>query len=81
MNTYQFYIEYDGRKTVSHAYEMPIETIIADVIDHAVNKFAAKNKLKNVKVDHLDEGDYRVFLEKRNVLGKARELVYFVREG
>ncbi|MDN3954737.1 hypothetical protein [Sporolactobacillus laevolacticus] len=81
MNTYQFYIEYDGRKTVSHAYEMPIETIIADVIDHAVNKFAVKNKLKNVKVDHLDEGDYRVFLEKRNVLGKARELVYFVCEG
>ncbi|EST12770.1 hypothetical protein [Sporolactobacillus laevolacticus] len=81
MNTYQFYIEYDGRRTVSSAYETPIETVIADTIDQAAGKFAEKNKLKNVKVDHLDEGDYRVFLEKKNLLGKTRELVYFVREG
>lgn len=79
MYTYQFYIEYDGRRTVSHAYESPIETIVADAIDQAVGRFAEKNKLRKVKVDHLDEGDYRVFFEKKNLFGNHREFIYFVR--
>jgi hypothetical protein len=78
MYTYQFYIEYDGRKTVSHAYDMPIETIVADSLDHAARQFAEKSHMKKVKLDQLDENDYRIFFEKKSLLGKLQELIYFV---
>ncbi|SFG94800.1 hypothetical protein [Sporolactobacillus nakayamae] len=78
MNTYLFYIEYDGRKTVSHGYDVPVETMVADSINHAARQFAEKNKVKKVKLDQLDEKDYRVFFEKKSLLVKPQELVYFV---
>lgn len=78
MYTYQFYLEYDGRKTVSHAYDMPFETLVADSIDHAARQFAEKNNVKKAELDQLDEKDYRIFFEKKSLLGKLHELVYFV---
>ncbi|MCQ2009532.1 hypothetical protein NOM01_05905 [Sporolactobacillus sp. STSJ-5] len=79
MNTYQFYMEYDGRKTVSHGYDVPVETMVADSIDQAARHFAEKNKVKEVKRDQLAEKDYRIFFEKKSLFGKLQELVYFVR--
>jgi hypothetical protein len=79
MDTYQFCVEYDGRKTVSRGYDMPVETIVADSIDHATRQFAKKNNMKIVKLDQLDEKDYRIFFEKKSLLGNDREFIYFVR--
>ncbi|MFT8312359.1 MAG: hypothetical protein ABF629_14455 [Sporolactobacillus sp.] len=64
---------------MSHGYDVPIETMVADSIDHAARQFAEKNNVKKVKLDQLDEKDYRIFFEKKSLLGKLQELIYFVR--
>lgn len=79
MAVFGFYLEYDGKKTLSNPYERPADSIHSDSFIGAVNKFAASNRLKAIGQDVLDTGDYRAFFESRAFLRKSRELIYYIK--
>lgn len=78
MPIFKFFLEWDGKKTLTNPYEYPADTIYAGGAASAVNAFAAKNKLKNIGYDSLEHEGYRGFFEKKNFFGKSRELIYFI---
>ncbi|RYM05489.1 hypothetical protein EWH99_05750 [Sporolactobacillus sp. THM7-7] len=79
MKKYTFYIEYDGKRTISNSYDSPIDTIVADEAAIAVSRFAAKNKIKQISVDSLNGDEFRAFFVNRSLFGKSRELIYYIR--
>ncbi|MCO7177085.1 hypothetical protein ACFP7A_13940 [Sporolactobacillus kofuensis] len=79
MEQYCFYLEYDGKRTVSHSYESPAAVINSEGIRNAIHSFAEKNSLKVDSQESLTDGNYRVFFVKRSLFGGGREFVYYVK--
>lgn len=53
MSRFLFYLEYDGKRTVSNTYEAPVDVVQADGVLGAISLFAEKNKLKKVRNEGL----------------------------
>ncbi|MFC7392999.1 hypothetical protein [Scopulibacillus cellulosilyticus] len=77
MGKYTFFLEYDGKKSSSSAYQHPEDIIVADQITEAINKFCSKNKLALNHYDPLMDEGYRIYLKEKK-LGKRREKIYYV---
>lgn len=80
MSRFLFYLEYDGRRTVSNTYETPVDVIHADGVLGAISLFAEKNKLSKEKNEGLENGNYRAFYVKKTPFHRSREIVYFIQE-
>ncbi|MFT8312356.1 MAG: hypothetical protein ABF629_14440 [Sporolactobacillus sp.] len=80
MGRFLFYLEYDGKRTVSNTYESPVDVVHADGVLGAVSAFAEKNKLKKVRNESLENGNYRAFFIKKAYFGRSREIVYFIQQ-
>ncbi|MCI1857410.1 MAG: DUF1995 family protein [Sporolactobacillus sp.] len=76
--TFTFYLEHDGRKTVTDPYDVPVDEIRADGIAGALKRFADKHKLKQLSFDALEGGDYRAFYERKRFFASSWELVYYI---
>jgi hypothetical protein len=80
MSRFLFYLEYDGKRTVSNTYDAPVDVVQADGVLGAISLFAEKNKLKKVKNESLEKSNYRAFFIKKAHFGRSRELVYFIQQ-
>lgn len=77
MQDYEFYLEFNGVKTVSQNYSMPSDQLVERTIERAAKKFAKRKGFKYIDHDFLinDPNGYRVFYEK-----KKREHIFYVIE-
>ncbi|MDN3954734.1 hypothetical protein [Sporolactobacillus laevolacticus] len=80
MSRFLFYLEYDGKRTLSNTYETPVDEVHADGVLSAISLFAAKNGLKKEENESLENGNFRVFYIKKGLFGRSKEVVYFVKQ-
>lgn len=75
MQSYEFYLEYDGKRTVAQDYSNPVDTIVEATIEKAGKKFARRKKLKFMDYDVLmDDHGFRLYFE-----NKKSEFIYYVK--
>lgn len=75
MQDYEFYLEYDGKRTVAQDYNNPADTIVEATIEKAAKKFAKRKKLKFMDYDVLmSDNGFRLYFE-----NKKNELIYYVK--
>lgn len=79
MAVFKFFLEFDGRKSLSNPYEIPADSIWSNSFIGAANTFASKHKLKTLSQDVLDAGGYRVFFESRSLFKGSKQLIYYVK--
>ncbi|GEB77507.1 hypothetical protein [Sporolactobacillus inulinus] len=79
MLQFSFYLEYDGRRTVS-TYDAPTEVIRANGLLEALSLFAEKRKLKKAGSETLENGQVRAYFVQKKLFSAPREYVYMVRE-
>jgi hypothetical protein len=77
MKEFEFYIEFDGKRSY-RLDEEQAERILAGNMDQAVKKFVKRKGLSLESIDDLGQGQYRVFLEKRALFKASRQVIYFV---
>lgn len=77
MFDYEFYLEFDGERSIAQTYQIPQDTVVERTIDRAAKKFAKRKKMKYIDHESLagEDGTYRVYFEK-----KRKEYVFFVRQ-
>lgn len=80
MSTFNFYLEYDGKRSLSNPYGTPIDQIEADGVNGASNRFAEKNHLKKLDVDELSADEFRIYYESRRFLGRSKDIIYYVKK-
>ncbi|TCP24932.1 hypothetical protein EV207_12235 [Scopulibacillus darangshiensis] len=78
MGKYTFYLEYDGKRTVSGERSRPEGTIPAGGISQAAKSFAKGRGLKPSDYDRLADSGYRVFYKAKKMFGKSKEVIYYV---
>jgi hypothetical protein len=79
MYKYKFYKEFEGNRTISNAYDAPIDIVMADDISIAVSKFTKKNKLNNESYDFLSDSEYRLFCDHKKFIG-SKDLIYYIKK-
>jgi hypothetical protein len=77
MKEFEFYIEFDGRRSY-RLEEEEGERILAGSVEQAVNKFSKRKNLSLESIDELEKGQYRVFFEKRAWLKPSKQVIYFI---
>jgi hypothetical protein len=78
MNQFDFYLEFDGRRTHEDAYDVPVEKVLATNIRQALEKFCKKKKLTLNQYEALSEDTFRGYLVKKAFLKANKEYVYYI---
>lgn len=73
-----FFLEYDGKKTNTHAYNKPVDQVTAMHVKQALDKFSKKNRLICARYDVLQDGGYRAYLVQKSWLRGQKELIYYI---
>jgi len=79
LDKYHFYLEFDGKRTVSKAYEVPIDDIMAMNVKQAIDRFCKRKHLECLQFEELTGKTYRAYLVKKAFLKAPVEQVYFIK--
>lgn len=80
MEKYEFFLEHKGRSMSSQDDQTAFDEVTSNSIDKAISKFSSRNKFKLISYDELDDGSYRVFVDKKAFLKKPVEHIFHIRK-
>ncbi|HET6872307.1 MAG TPA: hypothetical protein VFH42_04895 [Sporolactobacillaceae bacterium] len=78
MNQFDFYLEFDGKRTDEKAYDAPTDKVMAMNIRQAIEKICKRKKLAMRQYEALTENTFRCYLIKKAFLKADREYVYYI---
>lgn len=78
LNKYEFFLEDNGKHMSSQNYKAASDEIVSNSIDKAINKFCSQNKFKLISYDVLDDGSYRVFVDKKVFLKAPVQHIFLI---
>jgi hypothetical protein len=78
MGKYNFFLEFDGKKTNSKAYDAPVDQIMATSITQALERFCKRKGLECSMYEALSQNTFRSYLLKKAFLKPDTEQVYYI---
>ena len=80
LDKFSFYLEFDGKKAHSKAYDSPIEQIMAMGIKQAIERFCKRMNLDCTLYEALSKTTYRTYLVKKQLLKGLTEYAYYIEQ-